>query len=148
GIAVISSAEPGKIVAARRGSPVLLGIGEDEFFVASDASAILEHTRSVVYLDDGDIAVLTPSEYHVIDSDSHVQLRAVDDIAWDIGAIELGGYPHFMLKEICEQPETVHSTVRGRLLVAEGMARPNGLQLDPRACGECRRMHAGARGAC
>lgn len=65
-----------------------------EFFVASDAAAILKHTRSVVYLDDGDIAVLTPSEYHVIDCESHVQLRAVNAIAWDLGAIELGGYPH------------------------------------------------------
>jgi glucosamine--fructose-6-phosphate aminotransferase (isomerizing) len=140
GLAVISSDEPGKIVAARRGSPVLLGIGEDEFFVASDASAILQHTRSVVYLDDGDIAVLTPTEYHVLDSDSHVQLRAVDDIAWDLEAIELGGYPHFMLKEISQQPETVHSTLRGRLLFDEGTARLNGLNLDPAACQQVRRI--------
>jgi glutamine---fructose-6-phosphate transaminase (isomerizing) len=140
GLAVVSSDEPGKIVAARRGSPVLLGIGEDELFVASDASAVLEHTRSVVYLDDGDIAVLTPGEYHVLDSDSHVQLRAVDDIAWDLDAIELGGYPHFMLKEICEQPETVHSTVRGRLLFDEGTARLNGLNLDAAACEQIRRI--------
>src|SRR3989441_12758753 len=85
----------------------LLGVGENEFFVAADASALLEHTRSVVHLDDGDIAVLTPEGYYVIDRDSHVQLRAVDDVAWDLEAIELGGYPHFMLKEIWEQPETV-----------------------------------------
>src|SRR5207249_11637261 len=91
GLAVLSAGEPGKIVAARRGSPVLLGVGDGELFVASDASAILEHTRSVVYLDDGDIAVLTADEYHVVDSDSHVQLREVDDIAWDLEAIELGG---------------------------------------------------------
>src|SRR2546426_10533842 len=110
-----SAAEPEKIVVARQGSPVLLGIGADECFVASDASAVLEHTRSVVYLDDGDIAVLTPRAYHVIDSESHVQVRAVDDIKWELDAIELGGYPHFMLKEICEQAETVRSTLRGRL---------------------------------
>src|SRR5439155_1667956 len=83
----------------------------------------IAHTRWAVYLDDGDIAVLTPHEYHVIDSESHVQVRAVDDIKWDLDAIELGGYPHFMLKEICEQPETVRSTLRGRLLFAEGTAR-------------------------
>src|SRR5207248_4575091 len=94
GLAVVSASEPGKIVVARQGSPVLLGIGADECFVASDASAVLAHTRSVVYLDDGDIAVLTPHEYHVIDSESHVQVRAVDDIKWDLDAIELGGYPH------------------------------------------------------
>ena len=139
GLAVMSGAEPGKIVVARQGSPVLLGIGEDELFVASDASAVLEHTRAVVYLDDGDIAVLTPEGYHVIDRESHVQLREVDAIAWDLGAIELGGYPHFMLKEIMEQPETVRATVRGRLLFDQGTARLNGLRSEERRVGkECR----------
>src|SRR3989441_9519579 len=91
GLAVMSAAEPEKIVVARQGSPVLLGIGADECFVASDASAVLEHTRSVVYLDDGDIAVLTPRAYHVIDSESHVQGRAGDDIKWEADASGLGG---------------------------------------------------------
>ena len=140
GLAVISADEPGKLVAARRGSPVLLGIGEDEFFVASDASAVLAHTRSVVYLSDGDIAVLTPSQYHVIDRASHVQPRAVDELAWDLEAIELGGYPHFMLKEIWEQPETVQSTMRGRLLFDEGSARLNGLNLAPGAAAAIKRI--------
>ena len=140
GLAVMSAAEPGKIVVARQGSPVLLGIGDDELFVASDASAVLEHTRSVVYLNDGDIAVLTPAGYHVIDRESHVQLREVDAIAWELGAIELGGYPHFMLKEIMEQPETVRATVRGRLLFDQGTARLNGLNLPPEACAEIRRI--------
>jgi len=140
GLAVVCPDEPGKIVVARRGSPVLLGIGEGELFVASDASAILEYTRSVVYLDDGDIAVLTPAGYHVIDSQSHVQVRAVDDVAWDLEAIALGGYPHFMLKEICEQAETVRSTLRGRLLFEEGAARLNGLNLTAEACTEIRRI--------
>ncbi|OLC05412.1 MAG: glutamine--fructose-6-phosphate aminotransferase, partial [Gemmatimonadetes bacterium 13_1_40CM_70_15] len=134
GIAVMSADEPAKIVVARHGSPVLLGIGEDEFFVASDASAVLAHTRSVVYLDDGDIAVLTADRYHVMDAEAHVQVREVSDIAWDLDAIELGRYPHFMLKEICEQPETVKSTLRGRLLFEEGTARLNGLNLSAEAC--------------
>jgi len=134
GIAVMSADEPAKIVVARHGSPVLLGIGEDEFFVASDASAVLAHTRSVVYLDDGDIAVLTADRYHVMDAQAHVQVREVSDIAWDLDAIELGRYPHFMLKEICEQPETVKSTLRGRLLFEEGTARLNGLNLSVEAC--------------
>ena len=140
GLAVISADEPGKIVVARQGSPVLLGIGDEEYFVASDASAVLEHTRSVVYLDDGDIAVLTPAGYHVIDRDAHVQLREVNDVAWDLEAIELGGYPHFMLKEICEQPETVRSTLRGRLVFEDGRARLNGLNLTSEACADIHRI--------
>jgi len=134
GLAVMSADEPGKIVVARRGSPVLLGVGDAEYFVASDASAVLEHTRSVVYLDDGDIAVITPAGYHVLDHEERVQLRNVDAINWDIEAIELGGYPHFMLKEICEQPETARSTLRGRLVPSSGTARLNGLNLTPSAC--------------
>ncbi len=140
GLAVMSADEPGKIVAARRGSPVLLGVGDGEMFVASDASAVLEHTRSVVYLNDGDIAVLTASGYHVLDGQSHVQLRAVDDIAWDLEAIELGGYPHFMLKEIAGQPDTLGSTLRGRLMFDDGAARLDGLNLTPAKCGAVERI--------
>ena len=140
GLAVVSATEPGKIVVARQGSPVLLGIGDDELFVASDASAVLEHTRSVVYLDDGDIAVLTPDGYSVLDRESHVQLRAVDDVAWDAAQLELGGHPHFMLKEILEQPDTVRATLRGRLLPEVGSARLNGLNLAPEDCGAIQRI--------
>ena len=140
GLAVMSADEPGKLVVARRGSPVLLGIGEEELFVASDASAVLEHTRQVVYLDDGDIAVLTPGAFHVIDSESHVQLREVDAIAWGLSEIELGGYPHFMLKEISEQAETVRATLRGRLPPDQGTARLHGLNLPPAACREIQRV--------
>src|SRR5881398_1227317 len=140
GIAVVAESDPGKIVVARRGSPVLLGVGDGEFLVASDASAVLGHTRSVVYLNDGDIAVVTPAGYRVLDRNAREQERAVDDIEWDLDAIALGGYPHFMLKEICEQPETVRSTLRGRLLVAEGTARLNGLNLTPAQCSRIRRI--------
>src|SRR6266550_2181124 len=122
GIAVVAETDPGKIVVARRGSPVLLGVGDGEFLVASDASAVLEHTRSV------------------LDRNAREQDRAVDDIEWDLDAIALGGYPHFMLKEICEQPETVRSTLRGRLLVAEGTARLNGLNLTSEDCRAIQRI--------
>ena len=134
GLAVMTSAEPHKIVVARQGSPLLIGVGDKEYFVASDASAVLGQTRSVVYLDDGDVAVLTPDGYRVLDHDVHEQERSVDDIEWDLEAIELGGYPHFMLKEICEQPETVRSTLRGRLLFEHGTARLNGLNLSAEEC--------------
>jgi len=140
GIAVVAEADPGKIVVARRGSPVLLGVGDGEFLVASDASAVLGHTRSVVYLNDGDVAVVTPEGYRVLDRDAREQDRAVDDIEWDLDAIALGGYPHFMLKEICEQAETVRSTLRGRLLVAEGTARLNGLNLTAEDCRAIQRV--------
>ncbi|HMA43080.1 MAG TPA: glutamine--fructose-6-phosphate transaminase (isomerizing) [Gemmatimonadales bacterium] len=140
GMAVISAAEPGKIVVARKGSPVLLGIGDKEYFVASDASAILEHTRTVVYLDDGDIAVVTPEGYRVLDREQRDQERQVSDIEWDLAAIELGGFPHFMLKEIYEQPETVTATLRGRLLFDEGSARLNGLNLTPEDCTAIQRI--------
>jgi len=140
GLAVTCAAEPGKIVVARRGSPVLLGVGDGEHFVASDASAVLGHTRSVVYLKDGDIAVLTADGYRVLDRDACEQERAVDDIEWDLEALALGPYPHFMLKEICEQAETVRNTLRGRLLPGEGFARLNGLNLSPGQCMRIRRI--------
>src|SRR5437660_4681090 len=140
GIAVVSQTDPGKIVVARRGSPVLLGVGDGEFLVASDASAVLAHTRSVVYLNDGDVAVVTRAGYRVLDRHAQEQDRAVDDIEWDLDAIALGGYPHFMLKEICEQAETVRSTLRGRLLADEGTARLNGLNLTPAHCSRVRRI--------
>src|SRR5467141_5103985 len=140
GMAVVAEADPGKIVVARRGSPVLLGVGDGEFLVASDASAVLGHTRSVVYLNDGDVAVLTPEGYRILDGDAREQQRAVDDIEWDLDAIALGGYPHFMLKEISEQAESVRSTLRGRLLVSEGTARLNGLNLTTEQCNEIRHI--------
>jgi glucosamine--fructose-6-phosphate aminotransferase (isomerizing) len=131
GLVVLSKSEPHKLVVARQGSPVLLGIGDGESFVASDAAALLEHTRSVVYLNDGDVAVLTKDGYQVFDLDARRQTRIVDDIDWDIEAIELGGYPHFMLKEISEQATSVRNTIRGRCLFEDGTTRLNGLNLTP-----------------
>jgi len=146
GIAVVVAAEPGKIVVARQGSPVLVGVGEQEYFVASDASAILEHTRSVVYLNDGDIAVLTPAGYQVIDRKSQVQERAVNALAWDLEAIELGGHAHFMHKEISQQAETIRSTLRGRLIGDRSVARLNGLNLTATDCKDLRRINIVACG--
>jgi glucosamine--fructose-6-phosphate aminotransferase (isomerizing) len=129
GIAVISKREPDTIVAARKGSPLLVGLGNGENFVASDPSAVLAWTRSVIYLDEGEMAVITPSGYQLMDRHAEPLSKEVSQIDWDLATIERGGYPHFMLKEICEQPESVRNTIRGRLLEEEGTARLGGLNL-------------------
>jgi glutamine---fructose-6-phosphate transaminase (isomerizing) len=130
GIAAVSSRDPNKLVAARQGSPLLLGLGEGEYYVASDVSAILAHTRQVVYLDDGDIAVLDRDGYRVFDNDAREMRRSVSKVDWDLGQIERGGYAHFMLKEIFEQPQTIENTMRGRLLDDTGTAKLGGLNLS------------------
>ncbi|MFL5521471.1 MAG: glutamine--fructose-6-phosphate transaminase (isomerizing) [Gemmatimonadales bacterium] len=129
GLAFISADEPGVLVAARRGSPLLVGVGEGEWFVASDASALLQHTRSVVYLDDGEMAVLSRDGYRIRNLEIAKIDKPVNQIEWDLATIERGGYAHFMLKEIFEQPESVENTFRGHLLDDEGTARVSGLNL-------------------
>ncbi len=130
GIAVLSANDPEKIVAARKGSPLLIGLGEGENFVASDVAAILQHTRHVVYLDDGEMAVLTKDGYRVMDLNAQTVKKRVSRIDWDLDKIEKGGYDHFMLKEIMEQPQTIQNTMRGRSVDEDGFSKLGGLNLS------------------
>jgi glucosamine--fructose-6-phosphate aminotransferase (isomerizing) len=107
-----------------------VAIGAGEHFVASDASAVLAHTRSVVYLDDGEIAVVRPNDYRILDHAAVERVKAVTRVDWDVSTTERGGHTHFMLKEILEQPDSLRNTLRGRLLEEEGDVRLGGLNIS------------------
>ncbi len=131
GIAVICSEEPGTLVGARRGSPLILGIGNNnEFFLASDVSAIINYTQKVVYLDDNDIVEIKDGHYNIVTLNSNEVQREVENVEFDADAVAKGGFAHFMLKEIFEQPEVLRNTMRGRLLTAEGNAKLAGLDTN------------------
>lgn len=130
GIAVISTRDPGKIVVARQGSPLIVGIGKNgENLVASDVPAVIKHTKDVVYLDDGDCAVLTSDGHHVFHLEDGEVQRSIHRVKWDLGSTEKGDFDHFMLKEINEQSKTLEDVMRGRLLETEGDARLGGITL-------------------
>ena len=116
GIVVLCEDYPDMLIAARLGSPLLLGIGKDEYFVASDSSPIIEYTRNIIFLDEGELAVIKPDEYQVRNiKENHVIPKEVEEIKYNLEEIEKGGYDHFMLKEINEQAHTISEALRGRV---------------------------------
>ena len=140
GIAVISSLHPGVLVVARMGSPLVIGDGDGENFVASDVSAMLEHTNRVVYLEDGEIATITADEYNITTIQNVKITHQIQEISWTLDQIEKEGYEHFMLKEIHEQPTTLFNAFRGRLNYEEGIPRLGGLNLQHDELRDIRRV--------
>ncbi|MBI4531394.1 MAG: glutamine--fructose-6-phosphate transaminase (isomerizing) [Candidatus Latescibacteria bacterium] len=128
GIAVVSGREPNMIVAARRGSPLVIGHGLGEYFIASDAAVLIPYTKDVSYLDDNEVVVLRRDGLITKTIDNQLIEKSVESIAFDLEKIEKGGYDHYMLKEIMEQPQTIADSLRGRLLPDEGIARLGGLR--------------------
>jgi glucosamine--fructose-6-phosphate aminotransferase (isomerizing) len=155
GIAVLSSREPGQIITARRGSPIVIGVGDGETIVASDACAILAHTQRVIYLDDNDVAIVTADSVEIRDLNNIPVTREIAELALDAAAAEKGGYEHFMLKEIHEQPEALSNAIRGRLDLDVGSSVLAGMGTSPRELADLSRvvligcgtsMHAGLVG--
>lgn len=127
GLAIISQQNPDRIVAARMGSPLVIGQGKDEYIIASDLAAIISHTDKVVYMKDGDIAEITGDHLRIESRHTGPIVPEVQKVTWTLKQIEKGGYAHFMLKEINEQPLVMRDTIRGRLNYDEGIARLNGI---------------------
>ncbi len=127
GIAIIHKDQPDRIIAARKGSPLLIGIGEDEYFIASDASPVVEYTQKVIYLEDEEVAVVSKDDCHVSTLKELEQSKEVYELAMSLEQIEKGGYPHFMLKEIYEQSETIADCMRGRVIASENRIQLGGL---------------------
>ncbi len=146
GIVVISQDEPQKMVVARQSSPLLIGIGADEYVIASDASAIITHTKKVVYLDDNEIGVITPEGFKALTLDNQKVKKEICEIDWDIEKVQKGGHPHFMLKEIMEQSETIANSLRGRLVLDSGLAKLGGLESVQEKLREVKRLNIVACG--
>lgn len=129
GLVVMSVYEPNTLIAARRGSPIVFGIGEDEYIIASDASAIIQHTRQVIYLEDNEMVVINREGYTTKTIDNQTTNGEIHELEFDLKSIEKGGFEHFMLKEIYEQPSTFRDAIRGRLLIEEGNVKLGGLRV-------------------
>ena len=130
GIAVISRDNPGEIVVARSGSPLVIGVGKDETLIASDASALVGHTKKAIYLNDGEVATITSDSIEIKTLNSQPVSAKVETIKTDLAAIQKGGYDHFLLKEIMDQPHSLMETLRGRVNLAEKTVQLGGPNLS------------------
>jgi glucosamine--fructose-6-phosphate aminotransferase (isomerizing) len=139
-ILLISNEDPETIIAARKGSPLVIGIGKGEHFLASDASPIIEYTKEVVYVNDYEIAIVRPDELILKNLGNEKQTPFITKLDMELAAIEKGGYDHFMLKEINEQPETIHDCLRGRLLPDLGQIMMSGVENHLQALTNAQRM--------
>lgn len=132
GICVMAENEPGVIISARKGSPIVIGLADNETIIASDASAIINYTRQVIYLDDGDVAKISGAKVEIFTTEASPVSRATSEINWSADATEKGGYEHYMLKEIFEQPTAIRNAIRGRLDLERGNAILSGLNISSR----------------
>ncbi len=130
GIAVISTLNSSELVAARAGSPLVIGVGETETFLASDASALIGHTKKAIYLNDGEVATITANQINIKTLDSQPVSARVETIQTDLSAIQKGGYDHFLIKEIMEQPDSLAETLRGRIDLENSLIRLGGPNLS------------------
>jgi glucosamine--fructose-6-phosphate aminotransferase (isomerizing) len=142
GLACVHKDEPGRVVLARRGSPLVIGVGPGELYAASDVTAIVRHTKEVIHLEDDDIAVLTSEGYTISSLSDGIEVeRGVEVVDWDVEAAEKGGFEHFMLKEICEQPRTIENAMRGRVVLDDGISRLGGLEQCMTQIRACNQLH-------
>ena len=128
GLAVISEQDPNKIVAVRVASPLLIGLGKNEYMIASDPAAVIAHTNKIIYLEDGEIAIVTPEDFFITKG-KEIRNKKPKNIGWKFEDAQKGKYKHFMLKEIMEQPQSLENALKGRLVISEGCAKLGGLEV-------------------
>ena len=126
-IVILSKDDPNKIIAARKGSPLVIGVGENEYFLASDATPIVEYTRNVIYLQDNEMAVIQKDDLIIKTIGNEIQTPYIQELEYNLEALEKGGFDHFMLKEIFEQPQSILDCMRGRVRIEEGNVQLGGL---------------------
>jgi glucosamine--fructose-6-phosphate aminotransferase (isomerizing) len=141
GLVIVSRREPDKIIGVRNGSPLVIGVAENENFLASDVSAILKHTQKVIYLDDKEMVTVWRNKFKTKTTENVLIRKEIQEVDWNLEMIEKGGFDHFMLKEIYEQPETITNAMRGRIIHNEGLAKLGGLNMTEAELREIKRIN-------